>query len=131
MPSFLDQMAAQLYEGFRGKLHSGAIRRMAGGSALDAKGRPIGQAPVLIPCEGFEDDYSALTRAQAGIPLTSVRVNIFGASIGDGLPPRMDELVRLDPPSGPRWYKLKERIATDPAGALWQCEAQRAIPPAP
>jgi hypothetical protein len=127
--SFLDQMAGQIYAGFKGKLYSGVIRRMEGGAGNDPHGRPLGRAPAFYRCEGFRDDYSDRQRADAGIPQTSVRINIFGASIDPATKPRLDDLVRLDPPGGPEWYKLKARIGTDPAKALWQCEAQAA--PAP
>jgi hypothetical protein len=135
--SFLDGMAGSIYAGFKGKLRAGVIRRMGAGTGLDGHGRPQNAAPIFHKMEGFDDDYSAFRRANEGIALTSLRINIFGASIDPPLPdkPTKDMLVRLDYPAAngqaaySRWFKLKERIETDPARALWQCEAQDAKAP--
>lgn len=129
MASFLDGMAGSIYAGFKGKLHPGVIRRLGAGTGLDGHGRPENPAPVIHKCEGFEDDYSAFRRAQDGIPRDSCRINIFAASIEPALEPTKDMLVRLDSARGSQWYKLRERIETDPAHALWQCEAQKAVAP--
>ena len=128
-------MAGSIYSGFKGKLRKGLIRRLGAASGLDGHGRPEGAAPILHSCEGFEDDYSAYRRATEGIPRTSTRINIFGASIKPAIEPSMDMLVRLDYPAAngipahSKWFKLLERIERDPAKALWQCEAQAAVPP--
>lgn len=131
MGSFLDKMAGSIYAGFKGKLRKGVIRVPGAVTGKDAKNRPERDPPALVPFEGFEDDYSDFTRAQAGIPKTSVRLNIFGASIATpGIKPTTDQLCRLDFPAANgqaayvRWYKLRTRINIDPAGALWQCEAE-------
>lgn len=128
-------MAGSIYAGFKGQLRTGVIRRLAGGTGLDGHGRPQGSAPAFHTIEGFDDDYSAFRRANEGIPQDSLRVNIFGASITPPIKPGLDMMVRLDYPAAngapaySRWFKLKERIETDPAKALWQCEAQEAKAP--
>lgn len=123
-------MAGSIYAGFKGKLRAGVIRVPGAVIGQDGKGRPERAAPALVAFEGFEDAYSDTTRAQAGIPQSSVRLNIFSASIAaPGIKPTTDQLCRLDFPAIPgraafsRWYKLRTRLDTDPAGALWQCEA--------
>jgi len=124
-------MAGSIYAGFKGKLRTGVIRRMGAGTGLDGHGRPQDATPAFHTMEGFEDNYSAFRRASEGIPLTSVRLNIFGASITPPIEPSVDMMVRLDYPATngqaaySQWYKLKERRDTDPAKALWQCEAQK------
>lgn len=128
MASFLDGMAGSIYAGFKGKLRKGVIRRLAGGGGLDGHGRPQGQAPTLHAVEGFQDDYSDFTRANAGIPANAVRVNLFAASIKPTLTPTKDMLVRLDFPAAngvpahAQWFKLLG-ADTDPATALWVCPA--------
>lgn len=119
---FLDDIATLIFAGFKGQLHSGVIRRYQASTGLDSYGRPIGSMLLQTKIEGFVDDYSALTRAQAGIPSTDMRVNIFGASLP--FAPQIDDFVRIDQNSGSRWYRLRTRIDTDPAEALWQCQAQ-------
>lgn len=135
MVSFLDGMAGSIYAGFKGQLRTGVIRRLAGGGGTDSHGRPQGTVPTFHTIEGFDDDFSAFRRAQEGIPRESLRVNIFGASIKPPIEPTVDMMVRLDypatggAPAYSRWFKLKERIDTDPAKALWSCEAQEARDP--
>lgn len=129
MASFLDEMAGSIYAGFKGKLRSGALRRLSGGTGQDGHGRPIAADPTLYPCEGFVDGYSEHTRATAGIPLTDVRVNIFGASLPPGFVPRKDDMVRVDYPAAngraaySQWHQLRERVEADPANALFSCQA--------
>jgi hypothetical protein len=131
-------MAGSIYAGFKGKLRTGVIRRLGAAAGLDGHGRPSGAAPILHSIEGFEDDYSAFRRAQEGIPRTSLKLCIFAASIDPVLPggaPSKDMMARLDyPAAGGQparsvWYRLKDRIDTDPARALWECEAQEAKDP--
>lgn len=135
MASFLDGMAGSIYAGFKGQIRTGVIRRLGAASGLDGHGRPQGSAPIFHTIEGFDDNYSAFRRASEGIPLTSVRINIFGASIKPSVQPGKDMMVRLDYPAAngqaaySRWFKLKERVETDPAKALWMCEAQESKAP--
>ena len=122
-------MAGAIYAGFKGKLRRGVIRRLGPGTGLDGHGRPQEPVPTLSPLEGFVDEYSNFTRAQANIPQSDRRVNIFGASLPAGYVPRKDDMVRLDYPAAngaparSEWYQLRERIETDPAKALWQCQS--------
>lgn len=135
MASFLDRMPAQLDAGFKGKLRTGVIRRMVGGTGTDSHGRPNGATPVLHTFRGFIDNYSTFRRAQEGIPLESMKCCIFSASIKPPIRPTKDMMVRIDYPAAKglparsQWYKLKERFDTDPAEALYEIEAQEAKAP--
>lgn len=122
MASFLDDMPAAIFAGFKGKLRGGIIRALSEGTGIDAHGRPTGAVPTDHPIEGFSDQYSAFTRAAAGIPDTDLKVCIFAASLPPGFVPQKDMIARLDPPAGPVWYKLRG-ADTDPATALWICPA--------
>jgi hypothetical protein len=122
--SFLDGMAGSIYAGFKGQLRKGVIVRNVSGG-LDSHGRPNGAILIGAPVEGFPDDYSEFFRAQAGIPATDLKVNLFAASIA-GLRPQKDDRVRFDfpatasQPAYSQWYQLRA-AATDPATVLWVC----------
>lgn len=122
MPSFLDAMPAAIFAGFKGKLRTGIIRYRAAPSGTDAHGRPTGGGIIDQPLEAFDDQYSAATRALAGIPATDLKVCIFAASLPAGFKPGKDMMVRLDKPIGAVWYQLRG-ADTDPATALWTCPA--------
>ncbi len=63
--------------------------------------------------------------SRSGIPNTDVKVNIFGASV-PGYQPAKDDIVRLDRKTKTgvvsTWYQLRGS-RTDPAQALWVCQA--------
>ena len=117
-------LQSAIYEGFRGRLLSGALRRQVTGesTALDSHGDPIDLAPELIPLEGFIDYYSAFARAQAGIPDTDLKVCILAGS-APSLTPRLGNQVRFDFATGARWFEIKGPCDTDPATALWVCRS--------
>lgn len=121
-------LARAIHQGFRGRLLGGVIRRDAAPEnvTLDAYGDPETTAPVVIPIEGFDEAYSAFSRAQAGIPDTDVRVNILGYPLGDFRPSEGD-LIRLDRKDASgnttsRWFQVR-RSSVDSAGALWTCQS--------
>ena len=116
-------LARSIYDGFRGKLLSGVIRQslVPDGTTLDGNGDPQAIAPVLTAIEGFTDNYSKFTQAQAGIPATDLRLFIFAQS-APGVIPRKDSQVRLDRAGVGQWYQLRN-ASIDPAGALWDCQA--------
>lgn len=123
-----------IYEGFKGRLLKGVVRRYttpeSGG--LDPLGDPIDSSDYTEwAIEGFRDEYSHFTRAQAGIPATDYKVCILAGSAPD-LAPRHGDLVRFDPKAGSYWSRLngeKGGIKTDPATALWECQASPASEP--
>lgn len=114
-------LAQSIYDGFRGQLLTGVLRKraIANSGGLDRAGDPIAPlAPTDYPIEGFVDRYSDFTRAQAGIPATDLRLCIFGKSLPAGIEPAKDDIAQL----GGVWYQVRER-AIDPAGALWDCRS--------
>lgn len=118
-------LQGQIFAAFKGKLLKGLIRQIVIGvsGGLDARGDPIDVAPVYTRIEGFVEDYSDYFKATAGVPQTDVKVNIFGGSC-PGVTPGKDDIVMLKGIAGQKWYQLRGPISTDPATALWVCQAQ-------
>jgi hypothetical protein len=115
-------LAAALYNGFKGKLLSGEIVRNVGATSsdLDAHGDPTDVGQDRWEVEGFFDNYSRFTRAQAGIPDSTIKVCVFAQS-APGWTPQKDDLVRL----GDRWARLAGGpLEIDPAGALWTLDGE-------
>jgi hypothetical protein len=71
---------------------------------------------VEYDIQGFEDNFSDVRRALAGIAVSDVQINIFAASTS--IIPQKDDEVRF---SGAR-YKLRD-VQTDPASALYTSSA--------
>jgi hypothetical protein len=133
VPGLLNgQLAKEVYAAFRGKLLKGTLWR-AGSSesaGLDERGdeRP-GATPMTWPCQGFVEAYDDSFRARAGIPDTDSRVNIFSQSLPAGIQPGIDDKVLMPSPLNvPTWYQLR-RVGTDPATALWVCQAHEVLAP--
>lgn len=121
VPSLLEGgIAKAIFAGFKGKLLKGTLRRsgVAASGGLDARGDPIVGEPETWGCEGFVDNYSAFTRAQAGIPETDLKVCIFASSLPAGVQPRREDKVLMRA----KWYQLRD-VGADPAQALWECQA--------
>lgn len=116
------QIASAIYNGFKGKLLRGTLRKFVVDEAvgLNTKGDPIAVNPVDYTCEGFVDEYSEFFRAQTGIPDTDCKVCIFAKSLSAGVRPLKDDLAQFQS----MWYQLKS-VSTDPAQALWECRASR------
>lgn len=116
------QIASAIYSGFKGKLLKATLRRagpaLSGG--LDIRGDPIATDPETWDCQGFTDGYSDYLKAN-GIPQTDVRVQIFAKSLPAGVKPLKDDKVEIPKGSG-TWFQLR-RADTDPATALWSCQA--------
>jgi hypothetical protein len=115
------QLAKAIYAGFKGKLLKAQLRRevIAESGGLDALGDPLATSATLYPCEGFVEGYSAFYRAQAGIPETDSKVNLFASSLAAR--PTKDDKVEIPLASG-QWWQLR-KVDTDPATALWVCQA--------
>lgn len=97
--------------GFKGKLLTGTLRRVAYGN-LDSKGDPaVTSADYTF--EGFRDNFTAFYAAQAGIPVTDARILIIAGSIL--VAPKKDDKVLI---SG-EWYQLRRVVEVDPAGATY------------
>lgn len=127
MPSFLDgPLAAALYAGFKGKMRAATLRKtvIPTSGGLDGRGDPLTTTGVRYGCEGFTEDYSELYKTQAGIPATDLKVCIFAASLQAGIAPaKQDQVMITGPlPGGSNWYQIRD-VRTDPATALWTCQA--------
>jgi len=120
MAGLLDQIAKDVYAGFKGKLLKGTLRRVAADSAagLDKLGDPRDTLPTEWPCQGFVDSYSDRFRPKDGISSTDAKVCIFARSLPAGVRPLKDDIVEM--PAGTA-YQLGDDIKTDPATALWEC----------
>jgi len=119
MASILDQIPKQIYQGFRGKLRSGTLRRHSNDPllALDENGETATPLIETWSCQGFVDNYSKFLRAQAGIPDSDMQINIFASSLTSGVVPKIQDYVTF----AGGWYQLKVP-QTDPAVALWTCQ---------
>lgn len=122
------RLARTIYAAFRGKLRGGVIRRatVPAGTPLNDHGDPETTIPQDTKIEGFAEGYSRTTRAQANIPGTDVKVNIFAASC-PGLRPAAGMQVRLDKKDRGRtisqWYQIRGPVEADPAEVLWECQS--------
>lgn len=116
------QIANAIFNGFKGKLLKGTLRKFVVDQTvgLNTKGDPIAVDPVDYTCEGFVDEYSEFFRAQTGIPDTDCKVCIFAKSLPSGVRPLKDDLAQFQSV----WYVLRSG-ATDPATALWEGRATR------
>lgn len=129
------ELAQSIYDGFKDKLLTFAYRErtVPDSGALDELGDPLDLASDDTDCQGFIDEYSAFTRAQAGIPDTDLKVCLFGKSL-PGVTPKREALVHVTGPTGSiyydRWFQIRER-GIDPAGALWECQSFEVAEPSP
>lgn len=123
-------LATSIYEGFKGKLLTGLIRQRVTpeSGALDSLGDPIELSSTDTVIEGFVENYDDAYRARAGIPETDIQVNFFSKS-ADGVTPGKDDLVKFTRGTTDTWYQLR-RVKTDPAIALWSCQAFQIPEPA-
>lgn len=118
MPGLLEgQLAKAIYAGFKNKLLTGTLRRVVPGIDLDDNGDPRDSTIQTWTVQGFTDKYSAFYSAQAGIPDSDLKVCIFAQSI-PGVTPTKDDKALFQG----KWYQLR-KVGTDPATALWECQA--------
>lgn len=118
MPGILEgTLAKAIFNGFKGRLLKGTLRRETLGTTLNSHGDPTGATVTTYSIEGFTSGYSDFYRAQAGIPETDVKVNIFAQS-SSGLVPTKDDYVQFQSV----WYQLRS-VKVDPATALYTCQA--------
>lgn len=117
--SLLDGFIRQkIAAGFRGRLKKGVLRREGGGS-LDNKGDVVGATPTTFTFEGIRESFDARYRAQAGIPDTDVAFLVLLGSVKPVTTPQSNDLIQMDGV----WYKVRNTLAVDPAGASWRGQA--------
>lgn len=110
-------LAKAIYNGFKGKLLNGQLRKESAIGGLDEFGDPSDTVVEYHRVEGFVDRYSAFFKASAGIPDTDLMVGILAQSI-PGIKPSIDDKVKM----GDQWYQIR-KVNVDPATALWDCQS--------
>jgi hypothetical protein len=107
-------------EALRDELLSGTLRRTerALSAGRDEHGDPTDLVQRSWDVVGFVEGYSEAFRAQAGIPATDVRVNLLAGTLPATVRPTPDDRVEV----GGKTYQLR-RVQTDPATALFDCQA--------
>lgn len=124
MPGLLEgQLAKAIFAGFKGKLSKATLWRAIGAQSggLDELGDQLATFPIEWGAEGFTENYNDAFKARAGIPQTDLKVNLFAASLPVGIRPLKDDKVNI-PAGSAAWYQLR-KADTDPATALWVCQA--------
>ena len=116
-------LAKAIYNGFKNKLLKGELRRETPSGTVDEYGDDVGPSISYTAIQGFTSRYTAFYMAQAGIPDTDLKVNIFAQS-APSLTPNKDDKVTFQS----RWYQLR-KVDVDPATALWVCQAFEIDPP--
>lgn len=116
-------IANEIFKGFKGLLLKGTLVRDNPSTTIDSLGDPITVTTQSWPCEGFVDNYSAHTKAAAGIPATDSKVCIFAKSLPAGIRPQKDDRVTMTNGVIATDWQLRASIVIDPAGALWECQA--------
>ena len=115
------QIKAQVAQAFKGKLLAGTIRRV-GATTLDNRGNPVPGAVSTFAFEGIRESYSAVYRAQAGIPAEDVQFLVLLGSTTSA--PRQGDQIKLTNTS---WHQVRTIPEVDPAGATAKCQCY-AIP---
>jgi hypothetical protein len=121
MAGLLDgQLSKAIYAGFRNKLQKGTLWRATAAlsAGLDERGDPNATDPVTWACQGFHDNIDDAYKARAGIPETDSMCAIFAQSLPAGIQPQKDDKLFI----AGSWWQLR-RVKTDPATALWSCQA--------
>lgn len=114
-------IAKKIYQGFKGKLLKGRLRKISREGGLDGNGDPYAEVPVYHSMEGYVDLFSEFFKREAGIPDSDLKVCVFGQSI-PGIDVKKDDKIRFKYLGRQRWFQVRiPRI--DPAGALWECQA--------
>lgn len=116
-------LAQAIFNGFKGLLLTGELRREVKSGVLDEYGDPVGNTIEYYSIEGFVDEYNNFYQSQAQIPETDLKLSIFAKS-SPGLTPLKDDKVIMNNV----WYQLRS-VATDPATALFECQAFVISPP--
>ena len=117
MVSILEsEIKKQVASGFKGALLKGSLRRVAS-TAVDAFGDPIPGAVTIFPFEGIRDTFTAKYAAEAGIPVTDVKILIIAGLITTD--PIKDDKVLIRG----QWHQVREIRERDPANAthVLQC----------
>jgi hypothetical protein len=121
------RIARLVYSRFRGRLLRGLLMRVVG-QTIEELNDPVGGCMVTYNIEGFVDTYDDQYRARAGIPEEHVKISIFAASLPEDVRPVKGDRVVLFRRRVGTHYRVAGPVTTDPAEALWECQAF-VIPP--
>lgn len=114
-----DGMATDIWLAFKGELLLGTLRTTSVNMArgFDQYNDPVATTATDYAIQGFIEDYTVYDRAQAGIPATDVKFQFFSQSV-PGVRPQKDDAGQFRG----QWYRFRT-VETDPAQALWVCQA--------
>lgn len=115
MPGLLEgQLAKAIFQGFKGKLLKGTLRRdvVAESAGLDDLGDPNATDPQTFSGEGYVDSKVERFARVAGIPTLDGTVYFFGASLPT-TPLKGDKAFMAS-----QWWEV-HAVQNDPATALW------------
>lgn len=117
---FLDTLPDAIYAAFKDKLRTATYYEPATASSgvLDDLGDPQEVSHPAHGCQGFFENYSAVTMKQSGMEEGDLKVCLFASSLPAGVVPQKDGLVYMKL----RWFQIRER-KTDPAEALWELQS--------
>lgn len=110
------QIARAIAAGFKGKLRKGSLRRELPGVGVDQSGDANPGTVVTFRFEGIREDYSAIYRAQGGIPETDYGVLIIAGLIKT-VPKRGDQIYLQQ-----QWGQVRKISDIDPATATYQLQ---------
>lgn len=117
MPSLIEQGLDKIVaQAFAGRLYMGRLRR-ENPSTVDSLGDPVQVTPSFFDFNGIRDNLSAFYAAQAGIPLTDVKILILLGSIT--VVPREQDKVFIRG----QWHELRKLVKQDPANATQEWAA--------
>lgn len=124
MASLLESaLASQVASALAGQLLTCTLRRVAS-TAVDGAGDPVPGTASTWSFDGIVDTFSAMFAAQAGIPVTDVRVLIIAGSLATT--PQQDDQVKVRD----EWYQLRRLVERDPANATYVFSGFRIDDPA-
>lgn len=110
------QIKKAIYQGFRGKLLKGTLRREQP-SSVDTLGDEVQGAPATYSFEGIRENFDAAYAAKAGIPVTDVKILIIAGSIS--VEPKQNDKVQIRG----AWHQVRRILAIDPASASYSLQA--------
>ncbi len=117
MASLLESsIKKQVASAFKGILLEGTLRR-PGSTAVDSFGDPIPGVAVTFSFEGIRESFNASYAADAGIPVTDIKVLIIAGLMSTD--PLKDDQVLIRG----QWHQVREIRERDPANAthILQC----------
>lgn len=107
-----DQVAAA----FKGQLLTGTLRRVVS-TSLDSLGDPVPGTATTYSFDGIRESFSAAYAAQAGIPITDVKILVIAGSLS--VNPKKDDQIKIEG----QWHTVREVLGVDPAGATFELQA--------